>query len=238
MEKRFRVNSKKSKENTFTIRLLEWFLSNGRDFPWRHETSPYKILVAEKLLQQTTYGHVMKVYQTFLKKFPNVEALAKAEVSEIEDTIRRLGFQRQRAKQFKEMTSALLRKHNGAIPSNKKDLLELSGIGDYVANAVLCFAFNEDVPIVDMNVRRIVGRYFDWGKSNDMEIKKRLDEIIPKGKSKQFNWGMIDFSNIICARKPKCKICFLNDLCSYYRGLQTGNRGLTNFRPALIKKSS
>lgn len=203
------------KERAFTILILEWFSSNDRDFPWRHETDPYRILVAEKLLQQTTYGHVLKVYNVFFDKFPNIKALAEAEVSDIEDTIRRLGFQRQRAKQFKKIGSAILSEHKGEIPSNKDDLLKLSGIGHYVANAVLCFAFNRDEPIVDMNVRRVVGRYFGWKKINDKEIEKRLNELIPKGKAKQFNWGIIDFSALICSRKPKCKICFLNDFCLY-----------------------
>lgn len=207
----------RDKYNEFVQRLLSWFSSNGRDFPWRHECDPYKILVVEKLLQQTTYGHVMKVYKAFLEKFPNIQTLAEAKVSDIESTIRRLGFQRQRANQFKEMALEILSKYNGMIPSNREDLLKLSGVGEYVANAVLCFAFNKDVPIVDVNVRRVVGRYFGWGKIRDAEIAERLGKLIPQGKAKQFNWGIIDFSAQICSRKPKCKLCFLSDLCSYYK---------------------
>ena len=205
------------KENAFTSRLLEWFSSNARDFSWRKETDPYRILVAEKLLQQTTYGHVLKVYDVFFEKFPNIQTLAQAEVLDIEDTIRRLGFQRQRAKQFKDISSAISSEHGGKIPSNREALLKLNGIGNYVANAVLCFAFNKDEPIVDMNVRRVVGRYFGWKKVKDKEIEKRLRKLIPKGKAKQFNWGIIDFSALICSRKPKCRICFLFDVCSYFR---------------------
>ena len=205
------------KAERFVSRLLEWFSSNARGFPWRRETDPYKILVAEKLLQQTTYGHVMKVYDAFFQKFPNIQSLAQAEVSVIEDIIRPLGFQRQRAKQFRKIGSAVLSEHRGRIPSNKEELLSLSGIGNYVANAVLCFAFSRDEPIVDMNVRRVVGRYFGWKEVKDTEIEKRLRRMIPKGRAKQFNWGIIDFSARICSRKPKCKKCFLLDLCSYFR---------------------
>jgi A/G-specific adenine glycosylase len=207
------------KKHAFAARLLEWFVSNGRDFPWRHETDPYRVLVAEKLLQQTTCGHVLKVYSGFIERFPNVRALANAEVPEIEEVIRRLGFQRQRAKQFKEMALTVLEKHEGAVPSNKEDLLKLNGVGDYVANAVLCFALNEDVPIVDMNVRRVVGRYFDWEKLKDFEIENKLSELIPRAMSKQFNWAIIDFSALICSRKPKHDICFLTDLCEHFQRL-------------------
>ena len=215
-----RIDVKKG--SVFAFRLLDWFSSNARDFPWRRETDPYRILVAEKLLQQTTYGHVLKVYTVFFEKFPDIQTLAQAEVSEIEDTIRRLGFQRQRAEQFKKIASTILSEHKGKIPPKKEDLLELSGIGNYVANAVLCFAFNKDEAIVDMNVRRVVARYFGWKKIKDLEIEKRLSKMIPKGKAKQFNWGIIDFSSRICSRKPKCKNCFLNDLCSYFNKLLPG----------------
>jgi A/G-specific adenine glycosylase len=195
---------------------------NGRDFPWRRETDPYKILVAEKLLQQTTYGHVLKVYHDFFKKFPNVRSLAKAEVPEIENTIRRLGFQRQRARQLKEIAQVIVNEYGGNVPSRKEDLLRLKGVGEYVANAVLCFAFGKDVAIVDMNVRRVVSRVFGWKGVSDKEIAKRLCAMLPKGKAKEFNWTMIDFSSIICSRKPKCKICFLNDLCLYYAQSRLG----------------
>lgn len=211
------IDLNRSKRQLFVIPLLDWFKSHKRDFPWRHETDPYRILVAEKLLQQTTYGHVLKAYDAFIEKFPDISSLAQAEVSDIEDSIRRLGFQRQRAKQFKEIGSAVLRKHKGEIPSNKEDLLKLSGIGDYVANAVLCFAFDRDVPIVDVNVRRVVRRYFGWKEANDPQIEERLGRLIPRGKAKQLNWGIIDFSALICSRKPKCKTCFLSNSCSHFR---------------------
>lgn len=210
------------KGEIFSQRLLAWFSSHARDFPWRNETDPYRILVAEKLLQQTTYGHVLKVYDAFFKKFPNVQSLSQAEVLDIEGTIRRLGFQRQRAKQLKKLAFMVSSEYKGRIPSNKEDLLKLSGIGSYVANAVLCFAFNRDEPIVDMNVRRVIRRYFGWKKVKGAEIEERLRRLIPKGKAKQFNWGIIDFSALICSRKPKCKKCFLTDLCSYFqRQIQT-----------------
>ncbi|HEX69096.1 MAG TPA: hypothetical protein ENG10_02230 [Candidatus Bathyarchaeota archaeon] len=209
----------KCKEKEFSRRLLRWFSSNARRFPWRREKDPYKILVTEKLLQQTTFGHVMKVYDSFFRKFPDIRSLARADVLDIEKAIQRLGFQRQRAKQLKEMAFEVMNKFGGNIPQSKEDLLRLSGVGNYVANAVLCFAFNKDEPVVDVNVRRVVGRYFGWRGMKDAEIAERLRRLIPKGKAKQFNWGIIDFSALICSRKPKCKKCFLADYCSYFKEL-------------------
>ncbi len=151
-----------------------------------------------------------------MKKYPDIETLAEADVKDIERTIKPLGFHRQRAAQFKKMASSMVAAHGGKVPQKREDLLRLNGIGDYVANAVLCFAFNKDEPIVDMNVRRVVRRYFFWKQLNDEEIRERLRPLIAKNNAKEFNWGIIDFSSLICSRKPKCKICFLNDLCSYF----------------------
>lgn len=210
------------KEREFRSRLLEWVSSPKRDFPWRHDIDPYRILVTEKLLQQTTYGHVMKVHELFFEEFPDIDTLAKAQTSDIEDVIKRLGFQRQRSRQLKEMGLMLLEVHKGVVPSNKDDLLKLPGIGDYVADAALCFAFNKDVPIVDMNVRRVVGRCLGWKKTSYKELERGLRKIIPRGAAKTFNWGIIDFSALICSRKPKCRLCFLSDLCSYFGETHAG----------------
>lgn len=207
-------------EELFVVGLMDWFKKNKRDFPWRNEIDPFRILVAEKLLQQTTSGHVLKVYNKFFRKFPSIHILAKAEVSEIENTIKRLGFQRQRAKQLSNLSTKIISDHKGKIPSNKKDLLQLNGIGDYIANAVLCFAFNKDEPVVDVNVRRVTRRYFDWSDLKDKVIQERLKAIIPKGKARGFNLGIIDFSSLICSRKPKCKKCFVKKSCSYFKRLQ------------------
>jgi A/G-specific adenine glycosylase len=208
------------KEEAFLKGILAWFSSNARNFPWRSEVDPYKILVAEKLLQQTTYGHVLKVYSQFFEKFPDVRSLARAEVSEIESTIRRLGFQRQRARQLKDLASMVLTDYDGRIPSSKEDLLRLSGVGKYVASAVMSFAFDKNEPVVDINVRRVVKRFFGWEDAKDEEIERRLRRLIPKGKAKAFNWGIIDFSALICSRKPKCKKCFLSDLCTYFNKMR------------------
>lgn len=213
------------KTRIFSKLLIRWFASNARNLPWRLETNPYRILVAEKLLQQTTYGHVLKVYAVFLEKFPTIHKLAQAAVSDIEATIRRLGFQRQRSVQFKNIALAIVKEHDGNVPSTKEELLNLTGIGHYVANAVLCFAFGQDIPIVDVNVRRVIGRYFGWIKMKDREIESRLSEMIPRGKAKEFNLAIIDFSALICSRKPKCKICFLSDYCSHFQATKVCQNG-------------
>ncbi|MEM4202953.1 MAG: hypothetical protein QXZ28_00410 [Candidatus Methanomethylicaceae archaeon] len=201
----------------FASRLLSWFSGNRRHFPWRREKDPFRVIVAEKLLQQTSYGHVLKAYGAFFQRFPDARALAEADASEIEAAIRRLGFQRQRARQLKALAQELISRHGGLVPGTKEGLKSLSGVGEYVASAVLCFAFGTDEPVVDINVRRVVGRFFGWEGLKDSEIAERLRSLIPAGKGREFNWALIDFSALICSRKPKCKKCPLLDACSYAR---------------------
>jgi A/G-specific adenine glycosylase len=204
------------KSKYFVRCILEWFSKNRRNFPWRTETSPYKVLIAEKLLQQTSSGHVMKVYGKFLEKFPDIKKLAEAQISEIEEVIRPLGFHRQRARQLKEMATQILSSHEGNIPSKRDELLEIIGVGKYIANALLCFAFNKDVLAIDTNVRRVVRRYFGQDLS-DKEIENKLRRVIPLGRAREFNWGVIDFSALVCSRSPKCKICPLSSRCSFFK---------------------
>lgn len=203
-----------NKESDFVYFLLKWFDKNKRYFPWRRETDPYKILVAEKMLQQTSYGHVLKIYTKFLAMYPTIDSLSKANPSDIEQLINPLGFHRQRAKHFSEMSKAIVNNHSGEIPSVKYELMELSGVGEYIANAVLCFAFNQDVPVVDVNVRKVTSRVFGW-KFKDNELANVLSIIIPENKFQDFNWAIIDFSSIICSRKPKCKKCGFSIQCKY-----------------------
>ncbi|MFC1803611.1 hypothetical protein ACFL0D_06560 [Thermoproteota archaeon] len=203
-------------ESQFVNFLLSWFQDNKRDFPWRHEEDPYRILVAEKMLQQTTYGHVMNIYSNFIIQYPSANSLSKADEKEIEALIKPLGFHRQRSRQFSELSKTIVCEHFGKVPNDKESLLKLSGVGEYIANAVLCFAFQKDVPIVDINVRRVLGRVFSW-RLKDKEIYERLSKLIQPGTFKNFNWGIIDFSSLICSRKPKCRKCGATSFCNNYK---------------------
>ena len=202
----------------FTDRLLGWYAKKGRKFPWRRGCSPYKILITEKLLQQTSYGHVLKVYEKFFQKYPTIEALAEGEVSSIEKVIKSLGFQRQRAVQLKNMASIIVDEHHSEIPDHRLLLTKLSGIGEYIADAVLCYAFNKNTVPVDVNVRRVAKRLIGWEKPpKDGKIQQEMMNFLPKKNVQIFNWALLDFSALICSRTPKCNKCFATDICNYYQ---------------------
>jgi len=213
----------RSVEENFAKELLEWFEQNKRDFPWRKEKKPYTILIAEKLLQQTSYGHVLKVYKEFIQKYPDIDTLSRASEKELKELITPLGFHRQRSKQLISIGKIIKKEFEGEIPQKTEELVKLPGVGKYIANAVACFAYGKHTPIIDVNVRRVVGRAFPWGKQKDSQLFDYLEEMMPEGKSKEFNWGIIDFSSKVCSRKPKCQICFFKGLCAFYNKVSEKN---------------
>ena len=111
--------------------------------------------------------------------------------------------------------------YNGNIPQEYSSLLELYGVGRYTAAGVLCQSYKKDVSMVDRNVVRVVKRYFNFKSErkrerDDPDLWNFVDKMIPKGKCKEFNLGLIDFANAICiSRKPKCNICELQKFCHY-----------------------
>lgn len=212
--------SKLKRDKTFTQPLLEWFREHGRELPWRKPMNAYRVLVTEKLLQQTSFGHVLKVYRKFFEKYHTVEALAASNEAEIEKVIKRLGFQRQRAHQFKETAEKIMNEFKGEIPNVRTKLLTLSGVGSYVADAILCYAYGKKIVPVDVNVRRVASRLFDWErKPSDPEIQQKMNTFVPTSEARAFNWALLDFAAKICSRVPKCGVCFAKKMCHHYQRL-------------------
>jgi A/G-specific adenine glycosylase len=200
---------------------LKWGETNRRNFVWRKTCEPYKILIAELLLQRTVAEQVEPIYIKFLKRFPSIEDLSNAKVSEIAHLIKPLGLA-YRAARLKRIAIEIARYHNGKIPSTKTGLLELYGIGNYVAHAVLCFAYGMDVSIVDTNVKRIVSRYFGLALTSeshkDETLWQLMQDLVPRGKAREFNWALLDFAKLVCKpRTPNIETCPLSASCLYAR---------------------
>jgi A/G-specific adenine glycosylase len=201
--------------------LLEWFNENGREYPWRKKTSPYRILMAEIMLQRTKADQVLPVYKSFLKKFPDLDTLAKASSKEIEMVFAQLGL-RWRAERVRKLVSVLISDYNRQIPDIREKLLSLPSIGEYVADAILCFAYERDIAVVDSNVCRVIGRVFGLkarGEARrDPKFRQVAQQLVPKGKAKEFNWAIIDLGAMICTpRNPFHASCPIKSYCTYYR---------------------
>ena len=203
--------------------LLDWFEQNGRSFPWRETDDPYKILIAEKLLQQTAVNEkVVAAYELILNRHPTVEHLARASAKDLAPIISPLGF-KYRAKELPLLAKALVRTEAGNVPHHLDSLLSLPGIGDYSARAILSFAHNQDVPIVDTNIARLLYRIHGIPgliPSNPARNKRLIDlaaRLIPKSRSREFNLAALDLCASICTRRPNCVACPIGEQCDWKR---------------------
>ena len=229
------------KLRAFQRRLLAWYRVCQRKLPWRETRDPYRILVSEIMLQQTQVDRVVPKYREFLRRYPTLKALAAARTPELRKTWYPLGYN-VRPLRLRQIARRALRDHGGHIPDSYEGLLAMDGIGRYTAGAVLSFAFNQDAPIVDTNVARLLSRYFgvadrptrsalrghpDGGRSagrvpsSRARIQKQLwalaEAVIPEGKGYLINQAMMDFGATVCtARAPRCPSCALRRACSSY----------------------
>jgi A/G-specific adenine glycosylase len=147
--------------------------------------------------------------------------LAKKE--DLERLIKCLGLSRQRSKQLIKMANLIMEQHGGLLPKTYDELIKLPGVGMYTTGGALCLVYNRDVSMVDTNVVRVVTRYFNFKSTKteswtDKKLWKFVKDLIPKGKCREFNLGLIDFANAICVpKKPKCEICGLTSECYFFQ---------------------
>lgn len=198
----------------FVRRLLHWHRQHRRIFPWRLSRDPYRVLIAELMLQRTQAQQVRPIYEKFVSKFPKPMPITEPTASAV---LKPLGLAH-RIPRIKTLMMELA--ELGYVPDNMEDLLELSGVGRYIASAVLCFGFGKDVPIVDVNVARVLGRVFGLKPKcrphNDPNILKLAARLVPIGKGPEYNEALLDLAALVCKPKPLCDMCPLRKLCRYY----------------------
>lgn len=205
----------------FQTRLLDWFRVNGRDLPWRRTRDPYKILVSEVMLQQTQVPRVREYYARFLREYPSVEDLAAASPARVRDSWDGLGYYA-RARNLHATARKIAREHGGRFPRRVEEIRSLPGVGRYTAGAVVSFAYGEPAPILDTNVRRVLGRVFVRRQpASSAKLDRRLwalaEAVLPAGEVWAFNQALMDFGATVCtARNPRCPACPLRSLCAFY----------------------
>jgi A/G-specific adenine glycosylase len=210
-------------QNFFWIELHKWFQTNRRKFPWRETTTPYNIFVAEFLLQQTHVRKVETVYRNLIRQFPTVYELARADYSSLHSTISPLGLS-YRADRLQKCAQIIVNDYNGLIPDIYEKLISLPGVGPYIANAVLCYAYNKKVVPVDTNVIRLFTRFFGFSYSKsrartDVELAKKIEmTYLDSLLYRDSNLAVLDFSGSVCTfHRPKCEDCPLSKKCSFIK---------------------
>lgn len=189
--------------------LVGWYRGRERDVPWRDESDPYRILVAEVMAQQTRITTVRDYYGDFLERFPDVETLAGADQQDVLKAWEGLGYYA-RARRLHRAARQVMERHGGELPGSADGLRELPGVGPYTAGAVASMAFGEAEPAVDGNVRRVLSRLFDLADPTPARLEaaaRRLLEAAP-GDPAALNQALMDLGGEICTpRAPSCGDC-------------------------------
>ena len=203
----------------FSKVLIQWYLQNKRDLPWRKTTDPYPIWLSEIMLQQTRVAQGMPYFLSFTTAFPTVFDLAGAREEQVLKLWQGLGYY-SRARNLHKTAQYIATELSGVFPETYNDLLKLKGVGTYTAAAIASFSYNEAVPVVDGNVFRVLARYFDVEidiaqASAKKEFAALAFELMPKDNPATFNQAIMEFGALQCVPKsPNCSICVFKESCA------------------------
>jgi len=225
----------------FQEKILDWYAKNQRDLPWRKTRDPYNILISEVMSQQTQLSRVIPKYEKWIDTFPTIHELAEAKISEVLHYWSGLGYNR-RALNLKKSAELIDTQYSGIFPTTEKELLALPGIGQYTARAVLCFAFDQQIAVVDTNVRKVILTQFlnseyiknsvrqdfklsdnlssSEDKIDDKMIQKIATQLLPIGRAYEWNQALMDYAAAVLKKEkiPVPKQSKFHGSRRYYRG--------------------
>ncbi len=202
-------------------RVLRWYDQNGRKLPWRESADPYRIWISEIMLQQTTVAAVVPYFERFIKEFPTVKVLAKAEQDQVLRMWEGLGYY-SRARNLHKAAQVIATELHGRFPETAEELQKLPGIGPYTAGAVASFAFNQPAPIVEANTLRLYSRLIEMDiDPRSTEGQKKLWKFaawsVSRKRAADFNQAVMDIGSQVCTpQEPKCPKCPLLASCKSY----------------------
>jgi A/G-specific adenine glycosylase len=202
------------------LRVDDWGSSGGAgsrrpDLPWRSTRDPWSVLVSEVMAQQTQLSRVIPAYRRFLGLFPTPERCAAAALGEVLQAWQGLGYNR-RARGLHRAAVAIVTDHGGVVPGELRDLLALPGVGPYTARAVMAFAFESDVGVVDTNAARVLARAVAGRPLRAAEAQSLVDGMVPTGRGWSFGQALLDLGATVCtARIPHCRQCPIRRRCRW-----------------------
>jgi A/G-specific adenine glycosylase len=198
--------------------LAAWYQGARRALPWRADRDPYRILVSEFMLVQTTVAAVIPFYERFLGLFPTIESLARADEASVLKAWEGLGYYR-RARQLHAAARRVVQQHKGTVPHDPAAVRALPGVGRYIAGALLSFAFDRPEPIVEANSRRVLARLVALREGLEQpgasdRIWLAAQRLVPHQGAGAFNQALMDLGALVCTpRRPRCLYCPLSALC-------------------------
>lgn len=199
-------------------RISLWYAKNSRSFIWRETRDPYTILVSEIMLQQTQTSRIQEKLPLFLKQFPTLRALAESPRGDVVRAWQGIGYNN-RAVHLHDLARSVLQNYDGQLPRKIEQLEVLPGIGQYTSHAVACFAFRQHVPVVDVNIHRVLSRIF-WKMKNFSDRQdqatawKVAEKVLPED-AYSWNQAVMDLGAVVCtAAKPLCGHCPVKNYCA------------------------
>lgn len=199
-------------------RILAWYRRVGRDLPWRRTRDPYAIAVSEVMLQQTQVERVVPKFLAWRRAWPTTKSLERAPLSEVLKLWSGLGYN-SRAMRLRLAAREVMVKYNGHWPRTVAELEALPGVGSYTAAAIVTFAYHQRVPVIDTNVRRVIGRMFFGvrGPASEKVLTNKVTKMLPTTRPDIWNHALMDLGAMVCvARRPKCEECSVKNLCLAY----------------------
>jgi A/G-specific adenine glycosylase len=219
----------------FRKQLLAWFRQFQRDLPWRRTTDPYRIWLSEIMLQQTRVTAVIPYYERFLRRFPDVQALAAAAGEEVLRLWSGLGYY-SRARNLQKAAQQIMAKHGGQFPARLEDALALPGIGNYTAAAILSIAYGKKLAVLDGNVARVLARlgaiHGDIREPQRWQrLQKTADGLLDGKSPGDWNQAMMELGATLCTPKsPQCLLCPVAQFC------EGRKQGIAEFLPEKRRK--
>jgi A/G-specific adenine glycosylase len=216
-------------------RLGDWYARAARELPWRASRDPYRVLVSEMMLVQTTVVAVIPFFERFVARFPDLAALAAADEAEVVKAWEGLGYYR-RARQLHAAARKIVSEHAGVIPNNSTAVRALPGVGRYITGAILSFAFDQPEPILEANSQRVLARLLALRDDIKLaSIRERLwlaaARLVPAENAGAFNQALMDLGALVCTpREPACLVCPVSKLC------QARHLGLQDHLPSTTPK--
>jgi A/G-specific adenine glycosylase len=201
--------------------LIDWYSKMGRRFSWRADNlTPYHYVIAEVLLQRTKAETVENFINSFLIQFPDWKSLANSVVETIEISLKPIGLQKQRANRVRQLAVEMV-KREGIFPSHRSELEQIPFLGQYIANATELLVFKRARPLLDVNMARLLERYFSPRKMADLRYDPKLQalaqRVVLHSNNRIINWAILDFSALVCRPRPRCEICPLSKNCTYFK---------------------
>lgn len=230
------MNYSENDRRIFAGKLLDWFSRAMRSLPWRRDYHPYRVWISEIMLQQTQMDRGVRYFNAWMRRFPDIQSVARASEDEVLAAWEGLGYY-SRARNLHAAAKRIVEQHGGVFPDSVEEIHALPGVGVYTAAAIASIVFNIPEPVVDANVLRIFSRLLDIdapvaGAAVKERVGNAVRALMPPESARLFNQALMELGALVCGKVPRCDTCPIAEFCLAHA------RGTTADRPVKMEKKT